>query len=290
MGGRVCYLATPIDNARSSNQERFDRHRVCELLNNAGFTVFDPRAGWRSVKDGDGFYPTAIRTVDQAATDAADCLLALWPAGVLTTGVPMEVERMLNQNKPVAVVGEQHSVFLIDRPGVSVFRKGSEVKAVEWLDRTVAHWMPGELTVGLSQDIDLAGGDAWGDGWAAEGGAQLYPEGDAPLTVGGLQQRVREFQEAKDWLHDGRTFGDDIALIHTELSEALEEFRNGKPPNGSWHDGSTGKPVGVPSEFADTIIRILGACNEWGIDLEEALRIKLDYNDTRESRHGGKLL
>lgn len=48
------------------------------------------------------------------------------------------------------------------------------------------------------------------------------------------------------------------------------------------------KPVGVPSEMADIIIRALDTCAQWGIDIEEAVRIKREYNATRGYMNGGK--
>lgn len=49
---------------------------------------------------------------------------------------------------------------------------------------------------------------------------------------------------------------------------------------------SPGKPVGFPTELADAMIRILDICGGLGIDIEEAMRIKMDYNTTRPRMHG----
>lgn len=53
---------------------------------------------------------------------------------------------------------------------------------------------------------------------------------------------------------------------------------------------SVGKPEGVPSELADTIIRILDMCGYYGIDIERILNEKMEYNHTRAHRHGGKTM
>ena len=79
------------------------------------------------------------------------------------------------------------------------------------------------------------------------------------------------------------TFGDRIALLHSEASEALEAYR----ARGleSW-DGPGGKPEGVASEFADVFIRLLDDCDLYGIDLEAEFFRKMEYNMGRPYKHG----
>lgn len=75
-----------------------------------------------------------------------------------------------------------------------------------------------------------------------------------------------------------------LALIHSEVSEALEDYRN-----GAMHTGHPyGKPVGFPSELADIIIRVCDLAGALGIDLEAEVARKAAYNETRTYRHGGK--
>jgi hypothetical protein len=50
------------------------------------------------------------------------------------------------------------------------------------------------------------------------------------------------------------------------------------------------KPEGIPIELADCIIRIFDYCGKEGINIEEAIRIKHEYNKTRPYRHGGKAI
>lgn len=90
---------------------------------------------------------------------------------------------------------------------------------------------------------------------------------------------------------DDKTFGDDIALMHSELSEALEEYRNGHIPTEIYFNSNKPtKPEGVPIEIADVVIRIFGFCGLYGINLENALQIKMAFNETREHKHGGKVI
>ena len=86
-----------------------------------------------------------------------------------------------------------------------------------------------------------------------------------------------------------QSFVEFIALTHSELSEALEDFRKGHAPNEVWYEGADGKkPCGIPSEMADVVIRVIGACRKHGIDLQAAVEEKLAFNATRPFRHGGK--
>lgn len=77
-----------------------------------------------------------------------------------------------------------------------------------------------------------------------------------------------------------------LALIHSEVSEALEEFRNEVP--GYTYFSENGKPEGLAIELADVIIRVLDLSQSLGIDMVEALNIKMRYNRSRPYRHGNK--
>ena len=150
----------------------------------------------------------------------------------------------------------------------------------------------------------------------------------------------------------GATFGDLIALVHSELSEALEAYReHGLEPWGPYpyidtpYNEPSPKPEGVAYELADVVIRVAdmaewygwklqvypeglisdpGGFGDWiakvhselslaymevdsgafycsraveavyymadhyGIDLDAAIEVKMQYNRGREYRHGGK--
>lgn len=86
------------------------------------------------------------------------------------------------------------------------------------------------------------------------------------------------------------TPGEDMALIHSEVSEALEDIRAGLPLNETIYDvEKNNKPCGVPSEMADIIIRVLHFSAKHGIDISQAVKEKMAYNETRPYKHGKKL-
>lgn len=113
---------------------------------------------------------------------------------------------------------------------------------------------------------------------------------DEPLTVNTVVGKSHMMAVIKGWWETDRSPAECIALMHSELSEALEEIRKPQCPiNQTWHQ-EDGKPEGVGAELADTVIRIADFCGKFGIDLEAAIREKMKYNETRPYRHGGKTL
>lgn len=116
-----------------------------------------------------------------------------------------------------------------------------------------------------------------------------------------MMQEVMDNNRAHGWHDDPRSFGDDIALLHSEVSEMFEAFRdNGGVGDATEHknfcDGvpcicvNPPKPEGVGSEAADVLIRLLDTCGRYGLNLFEEYQRKMAYNKTRPHRHGGKAL
>ena len=72
-----------------------------------------------------------------------------------------------------------------------------------------------------------------------------------------------------------------IALIHSELSEALEADRKGVEA-----DDKIPEFNGLEAELADTVIRILDLAGRLELRLGEAIVAKMMFNLTRERKHG----
>ena len=74
-----------------------------------------------------------------------------------------------------------------------------------------------------------------------------------------------------------------LCLIHSELSEALEELRS-----GGIERVENGKPEGPATEIIDAVIRELHLLHKMGVDIDALLRRKLEFNKGRPFKHGRK--
>jgi len=64
-----------------------------------------------------------------------------------------------------------------------------------------------------------------------------------------------------------------LALIHSEVSEALEAYRDEKT---------------LDEELADVIIRVLDLSDRMELDIDKAVREKIEKNKLRGFKHGRK--
>ncbi len=112
---------------------------------------------------------------------------------------------------------------------------------------------------------------------------------DCAAVVNDLSAEAHRIAVDRGW-YDGRErgFPEMVALMHSELSEALEAYRDGEPVN-RFEILPDEKPQSIGFELADCMIRILDAAEHIGADLGYAITAKMQYNATRPYRHGGKL-
>ena len=79
------------------------------------------------------------------------------------------------------------------------------------------------------------------------------------------------------WVKDPNKIATKLALVHSEVSEALEALRKEDPVN-------------FDEEIADAVIRLLELCDGLGIDIYRKIVEKDAINQKRGFKHGGKRL
>jgi NTP pyrophosphatase (non-canonical NTP hydrolase) len=121
--------------------------------------------------------------------------------------------------------------------------------------------------------------------------------------INDLAQAIYANATAKGFYENGAAsnIGERLALIHSEVSEALEADRKGKhatfsPKEMYAIESNTVFNVefrthikdSFEDELADAMIRIMDLAAHKGIDLEAHILAKMRYNSMREYKHGKK--
>lgn len=79
----------------------------------------------------------------------------------------------------------------------------------------------------------------------------------------------------KGWYEPEPTVPELLCMIHSEVSEVVDAYRNGRDDE-------------IGEELADIILRTLDLSAHMEIDIHSTVLNKLEYNKTRPYRHGGK--
>jgi len=89
----------------------------------------------------------------------------------------------------------------------------------------------------------------------------------------------------KGWYSDNVEVnqGEQLALMHSEISECLEYMRNGNKVSDHIQEFT-----GLEEELADVIIRIMSYSGKCRLKIAEAIVAKMKFNEGRSFKHGGK--
>ena len=95
------------------------------------------------------------------------------------------------------------------------------------------------------------------------------------VSIADLTRDIHANAKAHGWWDELRGVPELLCLVHSEVSEALEAYRN--------HDKEN-----FAEELADVVIRIFDMAEGLGVDIQAEVLKKHDINKQRSFRHGGK--
>ena len=118
-----------------------------------------------------------------------------------------------------------------------------------------------------------------------------------------LSKEIHQINVKNGFYEDQKNIGEMLALIHSEVSEALEADRKGVYANLISTDSTATDGSGdeifkanfkkyvkdsFEDELADIMIRVMDLAAFKKIDLESHIKAKMRYNSMREYKHGKK--
>ena len=108
------------------------------------------------------------------------------------------------------------------------------------------------------------------------------------MDIKAIAEDVHKFEVARgEWDHIfQKTTSQRAALIMEEVSEVFKAYRNGHPSDLVYHQN--GKPEGIPIELADIVLRVLATAEDWGVNIEESISLKMQWNWENRVQKEGK--
>jgi NTP pyrophosphatase (non-canonical NTP hydrolase) len=116
-----------------------------------------------------------------------------------------------------------------------------------------------------------------------------------------LATEVHDNAKKHGFFENEKNIGEMLALVHSEVSEALECDRKGKYAEfGTYRANKQATDPSFKREFelsvkdtfedelADIVIRVMDLAAFKGVDLEAHIKAKMRYNSLREYKHGKK--
>lgn len=110
---------------------------------------------------------------------------------------------------------------------------------------------------------------------------------DETINLNWLSKELNRYADEKGWNKD-YSIQEKLLLLHSEISEAVEELRSGHKVDYVYYRDSDGKPEGFGIELADLFIRALHLIGKEGIDIDGMMKEKILFNRGRPYRHGKK--
>ncbi len=94
------------------------------------------------------------------------------------------------------------------------------------------------------------------------------------MEIKEIAEEIHENSKKKGWWDDVPPIPETLMLITTEVSKAMAAFR-AKDKNN------------FRQELADIVIRVFDAAEGYGIDIENEIIKKHEFNKSRPHKHGG---